>query len=529
MKMGILSTAFLVGITTMLGMVADVKAVSLNPEGRGQVLLYPYYTIRGGNDALISVVNTTDQAKSVKVRFREGVNSREVLSFNLYLAAFDTWVAALTSAESGDSVELRIPDSSCTVPYYFGDAVLDQGDLEFDRFGRVEFSDVFFTGEFDDPGTDDLERVQSGYIELIEMGTLVDDAEGSAAAATHAPQSFDDINDLPRPTDCSQLVEAWDNGYWSDDASVDHEAPSGGLLGAATIINIFEGTMFTYRAEAIDGFSTEIIHFGPTDILPDLASGNVTTSNVMIDGAMNTQTWPSSVEAVSAAILYNSIANEYIIDPQLSARSEWVITLPTKLFYIDPLATNDEVPVEPFSRVFDGATNCEMFDLGIWDRESVTVPSSLLISIPLVTGQMQPPSPYRLCYGANIVRFAEEEIITTPPIATEIMGETRFTTIPLESANFFANFAANFNQGRAEFDFSMIDDDTLRLTRSAIDEFGMETGVTYTGLPAIGFWVNTFTNGTLDFDFLDGPVLSNYGGAQRHSGNRAIVSDSGEP
>ena len=109
------------------------------------------------------------------------------------------------------------------------------------------------------------------------------------------------------------------------------------------------------------------------------------------------------------------------------------------------------------------------------------------------------------------------------------MGETRFTTIPLESANFFANFAANFNQGRAEFDFSMIDDDTVRLTRSAIDEFGMETGVTYTGLPAIGFWVNTFTNGTLDFDFLDGPVLSNYGGAQRHSGSRAIVSDSGEP
>lgn len=50
----------------------------LNPHDQGQVLLFPYYTVNGGNQTLITLSNNTDRGKALKVRFREGVSAREV-------------------------------------------------------------------------------------------------------------------------------------------------------------------------------------------------------------------------------------------------------------------------------------------------------------------------------------------------------------------------------------------------------------------------------------------------------------------
>ena len=59
---------------------ANASAVNVNPDGLGEVLLYPYYTVRNNNNTLISVVNTTTQAKVVKVRFVEETPSSERMS-----------------------------------------------------------------------------------------------------------------------------------------------------------------------------------------------------------------------------------------------------------------------------------------------------------------------------------------------------------------------------------------------------------------------------------------------------------------
>ena len=57
------------------------------PDGLGQVLIYPYYTVRGKGpdaaakfDTYMSVVNTTDSAKAVKVRYIEGKTARKCLT-----------------------------------------------------------------------------------------------------------------------------------------------------------------------------------------------------------------------------------------------------------------------------------------------------------------------------------------------------------------------------------------------------------------------------------------------------------------
>ena len=76
-------------------MAGAANAVYVNADGLGQALVYPYYTVRAGNTTLLSVVNTTTQAKAVKVRFLEGKNSQEVLDFNLFLSAKDVWTGLI--------------------------------------------------------------------------------------------------------------------------------------------------------------------------------------------------------------------------------------------------------------------------------------------------------------------------------------------------------------------------------------------------------------------------------------------------
>ncbi len=113
-----LTAAVLAGLAGAAGIVGSAQAVNVNPDGLGQVLLYPYYTTNGGNQTLLSVVNTTGDAKAVKVRFLEGRNSREVLDFNLYMSRYDVWTAALYDDDGTPTMVTS--DTTCTVPYIYG-------------------------------------------------------------------------------------------------------------------------------------------------------------------------------------------------------------------------------------------------------------------------------------------------------------------------------------------------------------------------------------------------------------------------
>src|SRR5436853_7046992 len=111
-----LFTAVLAG----LGAAGTAEAVYLNPNGTGQVLVYPYYTVQsaGGNawNTYLSVVNTTSRAKAVKVRVLEGKTSAEVLDFNLYLSANDVWTAGIIPSTNGVGGAIVTGDNSCVAP-----------------------------------------------------------------------------------------------------------------------------------------------------------------------------------------------------------------------------------------------------------------------------------------------------------------------------------------------------------------------------------------------------------------------------
>ena len=90
-------------------------AVNLSPQGTGQVLLFPYYTVNANQDTYFSVSNQGGFPQVLKVRFNEGRNGRPVLDVDVVLKPHDAWTAAI-SVDAGGGAKLVTTDDSCTRP-----------------------------------------------------------------------------------------------------------------------------------------------------------------------------------------------------------------------------------------------------------------------------------------------------------------------------------------------------------------------------------------------------------------------------
>ena len=68
----------------------------------------------------IAIINASNAAKAVKVRFLEGYNAREVLDFNVFLSEYDVWTGSVFALADvglpGDGAALLTADRSCTAP-----------------------------------------------------------------------------------------------------------------------------------------------------------------------------------------------------------------------------------------------------------------------------------------------------------------------------------------------------------------------------------------------------------------------------
>ena len=96
-KLVTLAVASVVSGGAMMAMTAPAHAMNVSQNNVGEVLLFPYYTVKNGFDTVFTVTNTSDKTAVFKVRFREALNSREVRDFNVILSPHDHWAAAVTS------------------------------------------------------------------------------------------------------------------------------------------------------------------------------------------------------------------------------------------------------------------------------------------------------------------------------------------------------------------------------------------------------------------------------------------------
>jgi hypothetical protein len=613
-----LTAAVLAGLAGAAGIVGSAQAVNVNPDGLGQVLLYPYYTTNAGNTTALSVVNTTGDAKAVKVRFLEGENSREVLDFNLYLSEYDVWTAALY--DDAGTPTMVTGDTSCTVPYIYGNG----GTQEFLPFALNDagYNDLNAKGK--PSGVyDDISRGAEGHFEIIEMGTLTNDAEvlnsawvdtvtfpqcNGPVAVGHpveclVPRAWSEAevkepkfltayssadaatHDDGVPEDCQQLVDAWTynldgkgtDGYWITDPGADITAPSGGLFGGAAVINVESGTMYAYDATAIDGFWADPFpphegafggfdegHQEPGTILPSLDSGGNPTAVVFgpMGDVLESGHLLRGVDAVSYVLMHDAIMNEYTTEAAVGAGTEWVITFPTKQFYVHEPFLDDyadfrdngeldgsadydgDMPLAPFTSEWfwtsttydsDGDVKkdgfltrpCEVVRLDtIWDREErepTTPDAPPGTPVPPIVSPAPPPVPgddpdaiipFELCYETSVIQFGAEASIDD---TTAILGSRNFHNIDNASLGFeYGWVRLDMADATADYDGSGVIEDDEKFGRDPLPS--LTSGDDLVGLPVTGFAVQAFENNFLGEG---ADVLANYGGIFQHKGTRS--------
>ena len=416
-----LHAAVLAGLGA-LGVAGTANAVHINPEGLGQVLLYPYYTVRGNNITAMSIVNSTSLTKFVKVRFLEGKNSKEVLDFNLFLSPQDVWTGVILPTATGAKIETG--DNSCVTPSdLFGNAT---GGIRSGGGAYLlnDFKNFVYTNPTADSIYTSNDRTREGYIEVLEMGIIT--VAATAAFAKHA-------NGVPN--NCAAL-DAFDAtlgapaNIFSNTVGATTNvlaAPGGGLAGRASLFNAANGTNYAYDVTAIDGWATTPQYSAAGSLAPSLTAGTglSTVSNVFVTstptaitaptGAQSTgvvtSTWATSQDAMSAIFMRNTVINEFITDAATISKTDWVITMPTKrgTLLALPAAPN------PFSNIFDasaaGIGACDAYTFNAWNREEGTITAAPGTILPSPTPPAVSAAGQNLCWEANVVEFGSTGLL----------------------------------------------------------------------------------------------------------------------
>ena len=352
------------------------------PNGEGQVLLFPYYSATDGNNTFFQVANTTSRAKVIKIRVREGVESEDVLDWQVYLSPYDYWVARITAAPDDETTPPNVftPDSSCTVPTLSSEPL---------RPNRIPSS---YTGNVN-------LRMAEGHIEVYELFTFDNITDSTI---TDLWDSIVHVNGTPLNCDAAILFNANQTDpiltpQLADRGGVRAQVddPTGGIWGHAAVFNPTDGTWFSYEAEALVNFAGDPI-FWPQNGRPALNPANYTADEVLLAnpsaplnfdlpdistpgfsggtaavdqaGVVVVQAAPTILtvtssaatepeqqrDLVSAAILSSNIANEYLSGDDWS--TDWVFTFPGRYAYrtpdpaglLDPLTEGYELD-SPFS------------------------------------------------------------------------------------------------------------------------------------------------------------------------------------
>ena len=469
-------------------------AVFEDPHGVGQALVYPYYTVQTANgnsfNTYLSVVNTTTRAKAVKVRFREGQNARPVLDFNLYLSPNDVWTAALGPADATPtSPALMVTrDKSCTAP-----PIPVEG---------VTFRNYAYAGVQADAGPTTLDRTREGYFEIIEMANLTG---GVATAVTHGVSGT--------PANCAAVQPT--NGFTAATNSASLLAPSGGLAGTYTLINVANGLNFGGNATALARFSAVPIFSDNGSDAPNLASANPPVALVTQDSGSTLSTpgtmvyvgtYANGRDAVSATMMRSGVMNEYALDLATKSETDWVLTFPTKLFY----ASNGVgAAFPPFTSNFSVTGACEPYSTVTFDREE--------LGDAQPCDSLCPPPPVRpgLCFAAQVVAIARGNSTLT---TSQVLGSANVLSIPVGSKE----------HGWARLGFTGTAASTTGLSSVAgtgtvmnVNSGASVSGATvnHRGLPVIGFMARTLNNGALScitFGGSPGACAGSYGAAFDH-------------
>ena len=439
-----LSLAVAVASASYVGMVnaQDLAAES----GLGDLAIVPYYTVQAAWSTGISVINTSDATQVVKVRIRRAADSMDALDFNVVMSPEDVWTGYLQEAENGD-IRWTTNDASCTVP------ALEEG-------GYLTMPDIYREG------------AETGYMEIIAMGSPEDEGQPIAVGALHDEDGI--------PEDCDSVRENFKRGRSADDyaanltdlnALADQGGPrtegviNSGLTfqpdittltnpnGLSTYVDSDDvlrvsyfirdddsGTEFGNAAVHIEGFmdgpsitnQRQGINEGDLQGFdhPNLDGGAPTSAIEGWGGGADFGEYITVRDALGASELVNDwSANESAL---FDVNTDWVVTTPgqylmTRLAkYIDSLEPGGLEclpgnPANPPIDTDDGVINCDFRDIPLGIIATVVSREEALVvaeSDDLVVSPAPPTTPEEVTFDreVNVIQWGAATVINADQV-----------------------------------------------------------------------------------------------------------------
>lgn len=498
--------AVAVALAGALTVPPQAQAVNVSQNGLGEVLLFPYYTVRNNIDTNINITNTSESTVIFKIRFREAHNSRDARDFNVVLSPYDVWNATVTLSPDGQAARISTADQSCTA----GQLPIDLGNgrraIDFTNFDYIDGVGVGPA----DGGPITLDRTKEGHIEVIEMAHLPPTNPGAPSPALTFPNDGDATPEITDsigynaqhvggvPRSCANVRTQLSSANVGATAGLMFE-PINVLKGAYSFLKVTEGKGFSgnpttlanfYNPTGRDGTGSIAINLlvSPQSQLPSLAQVNPPVVDV-IDQAVAAPIFDDfayPVDAVSAAISRTVVANQYSVNPANLAKTDWVVSFPTKYWYTDEREGSvGQSAAGPNPPPYFGLPPFEDSTTFQWPRDSQGKPVGDDCSPVEVTFRFfdreedeiissengfSPPPPGTpagsICYETQVITFNNSDLFDSPIDAN----------VDLTNAGFKSGWM------RLEFP-------------EAGTIVGNTFGISFTGLPVIGFAATSLENG----------------------------------
>ncbi len=342
---------------------AQATSLVLSAGGVGTALITPYFTAQGGNATVISLVNVDPtNGKAVKVRFRGGSNSDDILDFQVYMSPNDVWNGMVSKNASTGIAEFTTTDKSCTLPAFTSGVAQPFVTARLPSYSTA---------------TELANGTSEGYVEIFNMADI--------PVNTNTNSIYQSIlHTAGTPRNCASAALnatfAADATNESAAAFLGFAAPTGMLFGNWTIINVPQTTTFSGSMSAIramvgtaDGYSnytlfpqsataaptpenssadplfnssisyTSMPTTGATAGLTSAATIAVTaafydlpdlSTPMLVAGAGTTSGPRGQAFSLTSALAVNSISNEYATEAATNAQTDWVFSMPTRRYSV---------------------------------------------------------------------------------------------------------------------------------------------------------------------------------------------------
>ena len=419
--------------------------LAVSEGGVGHALVMPYYNAQNGNMTVLHVTNTdTANGKLVKVRFRSAANSDDVLDFQVFMSPGDVWTAAVTAGADGVA-QLTTADNTCTVP------ALTSGVAQ-------KFVQNRLPSYLDAAGKANLTR--EGYVEIFNMADITGvnawGTDGTTASGnTQKSPLYTAIKHVSGVAPCSVAGSAARTRVDTTATSTLTEAtaaeaglqtPTTGLMGDWYIINVAQTTTFSGAATAIRATGGNergnFVHFPQLDTAAAGNANNLTadplfrTANVMdatgtavttaalsllnfdvpdmstpYNGAAAVATPLNQAQRLAAALQVKSVTNQYANDASISAKTDWVFSMPTRRYNV---AANYAAATSVANAAAAATVKYRLFtDLGTAGHANDQFyPAGTVVGTSLAAGNTTVDENGNICVRADAQRFFDREETT---------------------------------------------------------------------------------------------------------------------